>query len=190
MQPAGLWQTLGVSTLHDWTWLYAPLFLSSLLYLAAISICDFWVSPPEPIPESLHLPGHFSEPIPAPSPSPLPFLLPLLISKTLTTVPPLSHFLTSPLTIFSRHEAATLYPLFLTLGRVFFTVFSICDIEHIDAQLFLCRSTPPAFGSFNNPYSDQGTEPFSQILKFSISQLDYFRRWYILWWGGSLVYVW
>ena len=96
--------------------------------LAARSDCNFWVSFPEPTQEDLRPLGHFSALIPALSSAPL-FLLPLLISKTLTTVSPLSHFLTSLLTDFSRPEAATLYPLFITLDRVFFFVFSICDID-------------------------------------------------------------
>ena len=118
------------------TWFYlalCPLFLPFLLYLAAVSNCDFWAL--ELIQEDFHFLGHFSKPIPAPSPSPLLFLLFLLISKSLATISPLYHFLTSPPTIFFQPEFANLYPLFLTLGRVFFSVSSICDIEYIDAQL-------------------------------------------------------
>ena len=37
-----------------------PLVSFILFYLAAISICDFWVSPPEPIQEDFHLLGHAS----------------------------------------------------------------------------------------------------------------------------------
>lgn len=81
--------SLGLFTLQDFTWPYAPLFLPFLLCLAANSNCDFWVSAPEFIQEDFHFLGHFSEPIPTPLPLPFLFFLCLLFSKTFTVVPPL-----------------------------------------------------------------------------------------------------
>lgn len=68
MQTVGLWQTLGVFTLQDFTWLNAPFFLSFLICLAALSNGDFWVSPPEFIQGDFHLLSHFSDCILTPFP--------------------------------------------------------------------------------------------------------------------------
>ena len=61
----------------------------------------------------------------------------------------------------SNQATYPLYPsylstlLFPALGVASFSVSSTCGIKYIDAQLFALNPTSPAFGGFNNPYSDQ-----------------------------------
>ena len=102
---------------HTLAWLYALLFCSFMLYLAAIIalIATFGLAPPEFTQAALQLLGRSFAPILAPFLLPLLSLLRLSFTKISVAVLPLFHFLISWLTIFSHFGLAVILLLFLVL---------------------------------------------------------------------------